>query len=186
MEKNKISYPVINDLLKQSLFSQTNFMEGFSDTKALATIDLLKESHINHVSEDSITQLIDKLLIESIGRNVGHSENHGTGYPFDLLDKFENKFEGEIDESLILEILDWKFGIKKYKLIENSDELYFQNASNPKERIQYSTFSKVAFKTIENAFKNRYELICKMALHEIPTIKWVNIIGKDQSIEDYL
>ncbi|MFO0356993.1 MAG: hypothetical protein ACK50A_08570 [Sphingobacteriaceae bacterium] len=186
MEKNKINYPVINELLKQSLFSQSSLMEGFSDVKALATIDLLKESYISQVPEDSITQLIDKLLIESIGRSVGHGENHGAGFPFDLLEKFENKFEGEIDETLIIEVLNWKFSITSYKLVENSDDIYFQNTSIPAERILYSTFSKIAFKTIANAFIERYELICKIALHEIPSIKWMNIIGKEHTIEDFL
>lgn len=190
MEHNNNTYPALNELLKQSLFSRSDLMEGFSDRKALATIKVLKEYWTDQVNENSFILLIDNLLIESVARNVGHGENRGAGFPFDLIDKIENNFNYEINEALVLEVLYWVFGIKQYKLIKestlNDDNFYFHNLINRQELILYSTFSNIAFISLKKVFNQRYNLICETILNEIPSKYWVNIIEKDQSIEDYL
>lgn len=186
--KEKLRFPRSGDLLGVSLFSQTTFMEGFSDEKALKVFNICKK-HIKHSNHDSeIKPLITNILMESLARNVGNGENYGSGYPHDFLEKIEHELEIGFNEVLIYEIMEWGYGILDHVLIKitknKQQEYFFQNEKEPRELISFQTMLKLVYRAIENRFNLEYGQFQRRIL-QIPLNEWAEILDKDETIHKY-
>jgi hypothetical protein len=186
-------YQFLRDFLSSSLFSDFPLMEGFSDTKAIFVIDTFKKYGVSSMWKgDVIKTVIGDRLIEAVARNVGHGENHGFGFPHDLIGKLEQEFESQINEGLIVDALLWGYDISidDYDTIiisrGNEREYYYQNKKNTMELISYSTLASWAYKALERQFYKEYKNLNNYILNRIPQDNWSSILGKGTSIEEYL
>lgn len=193
MEKPEIKeYQFLRNFLSSSLFSDFPLMDGFSDTKAIFVIDICKKHEVSSIWKgDVIKAVIGDRLIEAVARNVGHGENHGFGFPHDLLGKLEHEFDSQINEGLIVDALLWGYDISidDYDTIiiskGNEQEYYYQNKKHTMELISYSTLSSWAYKALERQFYQEYERLKTLILN-IPQDNWSQILSKDETIEKYL
>jgi hypothetical protein len=185
---DKTNFSLLKDLLSVSIFSVSLFPEGFSDTKAVYVIDTCKP--LLEKQNDEIENLIVSLLLESFARNVGSGENYGSGFPYDLMERIETKIHGEISENLICDILEWAFNISDHRLIEiqRDDErvYYFENLTDKRELIAYSTMADLAYRAIAMKFETTYEIFKMKILCRVPSDSWTPVLDKGENIEKFL
>lgn len=181
-------YPHLESLLKTSLFTDIGLPDYFSIGRAKDVLDIFIK-HFAVPSGDNITDGIKNLLFESFARNVGCGENYGSGYPFDFLERLENKLVYEINEGLIYDIIEWKYNLSDYSLVilkqESEDEYYFSSNKNKRELICYSTFSKLAYQALEDEFAAQYEIVQQEIL-KISSSTWRDILDGEEDIQKYL
>lgn len=188
---NEFTYPFLAEFLSPSLFSILPLMEGFNDTKALLVVETLKQ-HVNQskFKDDEISLILRNKLIESIGRNVGQGENHGSGFPFDLMERLKNNLEFDINEGLIEDVMAWGNSPINYEFVtlinDKQEEYYFQTKDKPLELVPYTKVANLSYEILEKAFEDEFAKLEMFILTEIPADVWENILSKDEKIEKYL
>ena len=151
--EEQVKFPHLEVILKPSLFSEFNLAEGFSDKNAVFVMDTCKK-HLAGKKVIGVELLLQNLIMESFAINIGRGENYGSAYPYDFIEKIEDKLSAEISSELILDILEWAYGIADHELVilkkGKEEEYFFQSAKNPKEFICYETLAKLAKEALDS------------------------------------
>jgi len=187
--ENKFS--LLQTFLNRSLFSILPVSVDFDDKKALSVIELINGyTQQFEFNDEVIMQSIRHRLIEAIGRNVGQGEDYGSGFPFDLMEKYQNELEFNIETELIDDILEWSNTSTFYEFAtlttDETVEYFYRVKEKPLELIPYSTVALLSFEIIENAFQSEFKELEQLCMIKIPDFKWKEILDKGDSIEKYL